>query len=126
MSIYRDLNLTFQSHPNSHDCLKRQDIDAVKASLKTLIFSGPYDSPFDPAYGANIRGMLFELSSPALFALAKRQLMLTISQYEPRAIIEDIYVADHADENRINLGILFYVVGNPDKQTLTYTISRTS
>ena len=126
MSTYRDFDLTFQPHPGTKDCLKKTDVSAVKSSLKNIIFGGPYDSPFNPTYGANIRKMLFELSSPGLFAVTQRKIQLAINEFEPRAIIEEIYVDEAADYNALNIGILFYVIRNPTKQTLNYTLERTS
>lgn len=123
-ATYKDLNLTFEPHPGTKDCIKLNDVDAVKASLKNIIFSGPFDSPFNPSYGASFRRILFELSSPSLFALAKRQLIIMITEYEPRCVIEDIYLNDN-NEYTLDLGILFHVVGNPLAQTLNYTLERT-
>jgi len=126
MSTYRDFDLSFQPHPGTADCLKRTDVAAVKASLKTIIFGVPFDSPFNPTFGANIRKMLFELASPALFAVTQRTIILALNEYEPRATIEEVYVADTDDGASLNIGILFYVVGNPVKQTLNYSLERTS
>lgn len=126
MSQYRDLDLTIISHPDTGDCLKKTDVNAVKASLKNIIFGAPYDVPFNPSYGANIKKMLFELASPALFAVTKRKLMLAISEFEPRVVVEDLYVSDNSDQNAMDIGILFYVQGNPQKQTLNYTLTRVS
>lgn len=125
MSTYRDLDLSLQSHPDTGDCLKKIDVSAVKASLKNIIFGGPYDVPFNPTYGVKIRSMIFELASPALNAVTHRKLMLAIAEFEPRVVIEDIYVGSDVS-NGMNIGILFHVIGNPVQQTLNYTLERTS
>lgn len=126
MSTYRDFDLTFKPHPGTGDCLKKTDVNAVKASLKNILFGGPFDVPFNPTYGGSIRNMLFELSSPALFAMTKRKILLAISEFEPRAEIEDLYVNDNSDNNALDIGVLFYVKGNPQKQTLNYSLTRVS
>lgn len=124
MSTYKDLNLTLQQHPNTGDILVRQNVDAVKTAMKNIIFGVAYDIPFDPNSGGNLRKTLFETFSPSTFAVTKRRIMLALSEHEPRAIIEDIYVGQSQNQNELQVGILFYVSGNPQKQTLNYTLSR--
>ena len=120
---FKDLSLTFKAHPGTGDALKTIDVDAVKASMLTILFSSAYDSPFDPNFGANLKGLLFELIGPGSIALAKKQIMLMLSEYEPRVILQDLYVGDDGAHS-VNIGILFYVIGNPVVQTLSYSLSR--
>ena len=126
MATFTDIDLTLKPHPGTGDILKKTDVNAVKQSIKNILFAAPYDVPFDFHYGANLRNMLFELSSPSLFAVTKRQILIMLTDYEPRAIIEELYVAESPDTNGVNIGIRFYVVGNPEKQTISYTLTRTS
>lgn len=124
-STYRDLSLTFQQHPGSKDVLKTVDVDAVKASILYLLFAGPFDSPFDPNFGANIRGLLFENLVPTTIAVAKRKILITLSEFEPRCQIDDLYIGtSQTDQSGLDIGILFHVVGNPSQQVLNYTLSR--
>lgn len=123
MSTFRDLDLTLAAHPGTKDIMKKVDVDAVKASMKNVLLSGPFDSPFDPNYGANIRGLLMESLSPSTAAVAKRRIILALNEYEPRAVIEDFYIAENGD-NGLDLGLLFHVEGNPQQQTLNFAIER--
>jgi phage baseplate assembly protein W len=123
MSTFKDLSLTLRKHPGTKDVLKKVDVDAVKESVKNILLSGPFDSPFDPNFGANIRKILFEPITPATIGVIKRQIALNVSQSEPRMQIEDIYVGEDGD-NAINIGILFHVVGNPQQQTLSLVLER--
>jgi phage baseplate assembly protein W len=123
-STFRDLSLTFQSHPGTGDALKRVDVDAVKTSLYNIIFASPFDSPFDPNYGINIRGLLFENINSSIIAVAKRKMLLAITEYEPRCIIDELYINDASDSNSLDIGILFHVIGNPLQQSLNYSMNR--
>ena len=124
-STYRDLSLTFQPHPGTNDVLKTINVDAVKASMLYLLFAGPFDSPFDPNFGANLRGLLFENLGPTSIAITKRKIMLILTEFEPRCAIDDLYIgASQTDSYGLDIGILFHVVGNPLQQVLNYTLSR--
>lgn len=124
-STYKDLSLTFLSHPGTNDVLKTIDVDAVKASMLFLLFAGPFDSPFDPNFGANLRGLLFENLGPTTIAITKRKMILILNEFEPRCVINDLYIGQsQTTEYGLDIGILFHVVGNPLQQTLNYTLSR--
>jgi len=124
-STYRDLSLTCKAHPGTNDVLKTVDVDAVKASILYLLFAGPFDSPFDPNFGANLRGLLFENFGPTSIAITKRKIVLILNEYEPRCSIDDLYIgSSQSDSYGLDIGILFHVVGNPLQQVLNYTLSR--
>lgn len=125
MPVYTDLNLTLKSHPGTGDVLKKIDVEAVKNSMRNLMFAGPWDSPFDPNYGINIKAVLFEPLTPDLIALINKKIIMAISEYEPRCIIEDTYVGEDPDNpNYLNIGILFHVQGNNKQETLNFSLTR--
>lgn len=121
--IYKDLSLTLTRHPGSGDVMKKTNVDAVKESMKRIIFGKPFDIPFQPNSGANIRALLFEMLTPSTFAAAKRNILLSLSEFEPRAVIEDLYIGESSD-NGINVGILFHVQGTTASQTLNFTLKK--
>jgi len=123
MSIYSDLSLTLGKHPGTYDVLKNTDVSAVKESIKNILLSGPFDSPFDPNFGGSLRRLLFEQATPSIISVTKRQMIISISTYEPRAIIEDLYIGENLD-NGVNVGILFTVIGNPEQQKLNFILER--
>ena len=123
MSVYRDLSLTLKSHPGTKDVLKKTDVDAVKESIKTVLFNAPFDIPFRPNCGANLRSLLFEPSSPSTVAVAKRNMMMSISELEPRAVIDDLFIGD-AEDYGIHIGVLFHVIGNPQQHSVNFTLER--
>jgi len=124
MSTYTDVSLTFQKHPGTKDVLKKIDISDVIASMKLILLSGPFDSPFDPNFGGAIKSLLFEPLVPSIIAVTKRKIIYSLSEYEPRAIIEDIYIGSDGSEDGVNIGILFHVIGNQTQHTFNFTISR--
>lgn len=123
MAIFKDLSLTLRAHPGTQDILKTVDVDAVKASMKMILLSGPFDSPFDPNFGGFLYDLLFEQLSPPTVAIFKRRVMMVLAEYEPRAVIEDMHIGEDSD-NGINFGILFHVIGNKSQQTLNFSLER--
>ena len=121
--IYKDLSLTLAKHPGSGDILKKTNVDAVKESMRTIIFGKPFDIPFTPNSGGNLRGLLFEMLTPSTLAAAKRNILLSLSEFEPRAVIEDLYIGE-SSEHGINVGVLFHVQGTVASQTLNFTLKR--
>lgn len=122
MPIYTDLNLSFKKHPGTKDVLKKTDVEAVKTALKNLLLGNPFDTPFDPHYGAGFRGLLFELLSPSVTAATKRNVYLKIAEYEPRCVVENLLMAE--GENSLDVELLFYVIGNEEQQQLNFVLER--
>jgi hypothetical protein len=122
MAYFTDLNLSFKKHPGSNDVLLKTDVDAVKTSIKNVLLNGAFDVPFDPFFGANIKRMLFELASPSLSATVKRNVLLKLSEYEPRCVIQDIQVI--ALDNSLTVELTFYVSGNAVLQSLNLILER--
>ncbi len=121
-AIYSDLNLTFKKHPGTGDVLKKLNVEAVKASLRNVILGNAFDVPFDPNFGGAIRGLLFELITAGTIASVKRNIILKVSEYEPRVTIQDISITE--GQNSVNIEILFYVIGNPTIQNINLVLER--
>lgn len=124
MPLYSDINLNFTKHPFTDDILIRTDVDAVKNSLYNLVLSEKYDKPFDPEFGTNLRGLLFENWDPLLNVYYETKIAEVIAEYEPRVILELVKIKDSADSNAIECVIEFYVRGINNKQTLTLDFER--
>ena len=59
--VYR-YRFEFDSTSFSKDLTLKQDNDAVKRSLRNIMLTNNYERPFKPNFGANLRGLLFELA----------------------------------------------------------------
>ena len=94
-----DLDMNFDKHPITSDVVRRYDAEAVKRSLKNLVFTSKYDRPFQPAINSRIRNLLFENITPVTAGLIRSNLKDLIVRYEPRALLVDIKVFAFADQN---------------------------
>lgn len=122
MPTYSDIDLTFRAHPGTKDILKKTDVDAVKASMRNVLFASPFDTPFDTVGGGRLKGLFFEMLTPSTAAIAKKRITSALTELEPRAVIEDLYVGE--DTHGVNVGILFHVVGSARQQTLNFVVER--
>jgi phage baseplate assembly protein W len=82
---YRDISFSFQPHPETGALASKKDIEAVKQSVRNLIFLNKGDKPFHPEIGTDIQKLLFENSSILVLGLIEEDCRRVIQNYEPRA-----------------------------------------
>ena len=87
---FRDFSLTFEKNAVTNDILTLQNEAAIKASVKNIILYNFYEKPFDPAFGGNIIGMLFENYIPELATELKSRVKDVIDVYEPRVGVYEV------------------------------------
>lgn len=111
-------------HPIRKDIVLRTNEDSVSQSIRNILKTNFYEKPFDPKYGANLRALLFELSSPFIEIQLKNQIQTAISNYEPRANIISIDVSADIDGNSYSVTIMFSTLNSQNPQTLTVSLER--
>ena len=122
--IYRDIDLAFTLNPLTHDISKKLDVNAVKQSLRTLIFTQYYERPFQPDLGSPIYELLFEPIDPITTEAIRMSIENLIQNHEPRVILNQLDVVPSADENEYQISIFFTVVGIPLPVTFTTVLQR--
>ena len=71
--IYSDLNLSFTKNPATKDVSRYFDIQAIKRAVKNIILTNKFEKPFNPDFGCNLRGFLFEnISDPMMIIIKDR------------------------------------------------------
>lgn len=121
--VFRDLDVTFAAKPSKEISVKK-DAAAVKQAVKNLILTNFYEKPFQPFFGGNIAGLLFELADDATGTEVEEQIVSAIQQYEPRAQILDVDVNSKPDRNSLTVTITFKVVNTQEIVTFTTNLSR--
>src|SRR3972149_9771081 len=122
--LYKDLDLSFTLHPDTHDVAKKVDINAVKQSLKTLIFTQFGERPFQPDFGSPVWGLLFEPIDPITTEVLKRAIEQVIQNHEPRVILNALDVIPQDDENAYEITLNFTVIGIPIPVTFSLILQR--
>ena len=60
---FKDINLSFKRHPVTNDVVTIRDEDAIKRSVKNIIFTIVGEKPYSPDFGSKINDSLFELTT---------------------------------------------------------------
>ena len=83
---FRDFSLTFEKNAVTNDVLSLKNEAAIKESVKNIVLYNFYEKPFNPFFGGNIIGLLFENSTPTLELEIKNRISQSVEVYEPRAV----------------------------------------
>lgn len=121
--IYQDLDLTF-GQTATKDVAKRLDVNAVKQSLKNLLFIRRGEKPFRPEIGSDLYKILFEPMDFLTVDLMKDVIKDLIKKYEPRVNLQNIEINPQYDTNSYDVILYFYVVGIYEPVTFNLTLQR--
>ena len=121
---YSDIDCTLAVKTGG-DIFKKVNAAAVKQSLKNLIMTNTFEKPFRPEFGANLRGLLFELADEGTDYFVIERLKRIVEEQEPRANILDIIVSNALEiRNHISITITFKVMNYQQTFSLTANLER--
>jgi len=106
---WRDLDLSLKIHPIRKDIIPLRDDAAIKNALRNLLVSNFYERPFNPALGANLKGLLFEPVDNITKISLRENIERVITRFEPRVEILDIVINDIPDKNAYNIILNFLI-----------------
>lgn len=121
---YRDLDLNFTVHPVRKDINKTVGDMAVINSVKNLVLTNHYESPFHPEVGSNIQRLLFENMDNITASAIEREIQQTIENFEPRVSISAISVSPDFDNNAYSVGMEFYIINRTEPITIQFFLER--
>jgi phage baseplate assembly protein W len=111
---FRDFSLTFEKNAVTNDILSLKNEAAIKSSVKNIVLYNFYEKPFDPFFGGNIIGLLFENSTPTLELEVESRIQSAVEVYEPRVTAVQVDVDFTEDRNELNCTINYLILGiNP-------------
>ena len=114
---FKDINLSFKRHPVTNDVVTIRDEDAIKKSVKNIIFTILGEKPYMPLFGSSINNSLFELSNPLDHVRISDEIQSTLLNYEPRINNIQVTVSNYPDSNELNATIQYDITGmaNPSQ-----------
>ena len=110
---FKDINLSFKRHPVTNDVVAIRDEDAIKRSVKNIIFTILGEKPFEPNFGSVINESLFDLSTNLNEVRVTDEITTALVNYEPRISNIDVSVSILADSNEMNCTVQYDIVGIP-------------
>ena len=108
---FRDFSLTFEKNAVTNDILSLKNEAAIKESVKNIVLYNFYEKPFDPFFGGNILGLLFENSTPTMVLEVKNRIEQSIEIHEPRVTAVSVQVQFEEDRNEMNCEIQYLILG---------------
>ena len=108
---FKDINLSFKRHPVTNDVLTVSDEDAIKRSVKNIIFTILGEKPYVPLFGTSVNNSLFELANPLDHVRISDEIQSTLLNYEPRISNIQVTVSNYPDSHELNATIQYDITG---------------
>lgn len=120
-----DLDFNFMANPFTGDVSVKTGVDAIKQSIKTILFLQKYEKAFNFDLDAGLTSYLFENFYPIFGKEIEEDIKKIILKYEPRVLPTNISVSFDNMQN-LNIVIVFSIVNQPnEQQTLTLNVEKT-
>ena len=110
---FKDINLSFKRHPVTNDVLTVSNEDAIKRSVKNIIFTILGEKPFEPEFGSVINDSLFELNTSLNEMKVSDEIKQSLLNFEPRIDNIRVTVSIYPDSNELNCAVQYDIVGIP-------------
>jgi hypothetical protein len=95
--------------------------DDIDGAIRMILVTAPGERLMRPQFGCRIWQLMFEPVNANTLGLMAEAVRDALSQWEPRAVVEDVTV-EPADgsENRIDILITYVVKATNDRRNLVY------
>ena len=110
---FKDINLSFKRHPVTNDVVTIRNEDAIKRSVKNIIFTILGEKPFEPNFGSVINESLFDLNTNLSEIRITDEIKSSLLNYEPRIDNIEVTVQVAPDRNEMNCTVQYDIIGVP-------------
>lgn len=121
---YQDLDDAFELHPVRKDVLKVVDSEAIKQSVKNLVFLNRFEKPFHPEIESGVYGLLFEPISPFTSASISSVISRLIQAYETRVDQVSVTATPYSSQDGYVIDIAYRIIGEPEISTVSFPLYR--
>lgn len=121
----QDLSFNFDAHPISGNLITAKGPDAIKQSLKNLLFLNIYEKPFSSENYIGIKKYLFENLDIVDLHSIRNDIIDIISRLEERVKINDVIVS--FINNTLKISVDYFIIGdnNTINDNLSFNLGRT-
>ena len=110
---FKDINLSFKRHPVTNDLVVIKNEDAIKQSVKNIIFTILGEKPFLPLFGSKMNSSLFELDTNFNETKISDEISSVLLNNEPRINNILVSVSNPSDTHELNVTIQYDITGIP-------------
>ena len=111
--VFKDINLSFKRHPVTNDVVTIRNEDAIKRSVKNIIFTIIGEKPFQPLFGSVVNQALFDLTTEYDEILIRDEIKSSILKFEPRISNLKVTTTVYPNSNELNCVVQYDIVGLP-------------
>ncbi len=122
---FKDFAISFKSNPNTKDFSAVKNENAIKQSVRNLILTQFGERPYQYDIGSRVAGLLFEPFDVFLAEDIRDEIENTIKRLEPRVAVKQISVNQSIDDNELDVGIEYSIIGQNITQTVEFILERT-
>jgi len=108
---FKDINLSFKRHPVTNDLVVIKNEDAIKQSVKNIIFTILGEKPFLPLFGSKLNSALFELDTNFNETKISDEINSVLLNNEPRISNILVSVSNPSDTHELNVTIQYDITG---------------
>tara|TARA_B100000427_G_scaffold237769_1_gene200677 strand:- start:27 stop:428 length:402 start_codon:yes stop_codon:yes gene_type:complete len=108
---FKDISMSFESNPLTKDLIAIKNETAIARSIRNIVFTLPGEKFFNPSFGSDISGSLFENIDDITGGIIEDQLRQSINNYEPRVNLMEVRTNPNFDNNAFDVTITYEVVG---------------
>ena len=108
---FKDINLSFKRHPVTNDVVAIRNEDAIKRSVKNIVFTILGEKPFDPTFGSVVNDSLFELSTNLNEIRISDEITSSLNRFEPRISNVIVTVSVYPDSYEMNCVVQYDITG---------------
>ena len=121
---YSDLDLDFKINPITGDINKKKGVDAVKRSIRNLIFTNCYERQFNSELGSGVPRLLFDNVDIMTSSMIKDAIIILINTYEPRVQLLDVRVYADIDNHGFNVQLEYVILNTETPSTFNLFLEK--
>lgn len=122
---YKDFNLSFKSNPGTGDFSTVKNDDAIKQAVRNIVLTSLGEKLFQPAFGSQVRGMLFENFNAFNIQTLSDEIVISLLNHEKRIKVISVDVdSDKYDLNAMSVEMTYLIVGEPLVKTLNFILTK--
>lgn len=121
---YSDLDLDFTINRTTGDVNMKVGTEAIKRSVRNLVFTNFYERKFNTQLGSDVTGLLFENATPLTSIYLQDAISALINSYEPRVKLQSVEVKEDLDNNGYNITITYIILNRNLTTTATLFLER--
>lgn len=126
VQTFKDLNVTFKSHPVTGDLIVSKNEAAIKQAVINLLLTNKGERVFNSDLGSSISTYLFEPLDVGTAAIINSEIQETLRKYEGRIKVLSIDTTPNYEDNGFDVQLDFEIIGREDRPfSINFFLERT-